>query len=148
MSVEVVLWAAFPQKCHARSPGDRKRRSAWGTKAGMRLWVKCGWDGRAQTVRWFALYCTSRADVYADASDLHEAAQRLLRYVNGVARVLDPSYRPVALAGRYEDGSGHNTQLVVVDTVETRCQVGAVTVLVDGDDAVRSATQPRSSISS
>jgi hypothetical protein len=71
---------------------------------------------------------TARLDPYTDGGELHREAARVLRDLNGLARILDGSYRPVILVGRYEDERRHEVQVVAVDTIEVRSQVGTVTV--------------------
>lgn len=61
-----------------------------------------------------------------DGNALHAEATKLLRNVNGAARLLSASYRPVELAGTFHDPAGHMTAVVVLETITVRGHVHAV----------------------
>jgi hypothetical protein len=64
----------------------------------------------------------------------YEVAPAVLRRVNGLARVHDAGFRPVALSGRYQDG--HKGHLVVAGaTAECRVRATAGAVLIGGEPA-------------
>lgn len=60
---------------------------------------------------------------------IDEAAAGVLQRVNGLARVHDPGYRPVALAGRYQEKAGA-LQVHVTDEVRIRDEI---TVFLGGE---------------
>lgn len=66
-------------------------------------------------------YLTSAEfDGLSNGSEFSQAASSMLQGINGVARALDGSYRPVSLAGRFVDGSGITHVVAPPDTAEAR----------------------------
>ena len=72
---------------------------------------------------------TARFDGSIESGGLHKEADRLLRKLNGLACVLDSSYRPVTLAGRYGDDTGHGVHVVGAATMEVRVKLSATGVV-------------------
>ena len=58
-----------------------------------------------------------------EAVESMEAAKRILEMMNGAAKVQDPSYRAVRLAGRFHSKDGHQHVVVLADTVKLRSRV-------------------------
>ncbi|MBW0274898.1 hypothetical protein ATM97_27215 [Nocardia sp. MH4] len=70
-------------------------------------------------------------DACPDLHSFREVATRVLARVNGVARAVDSNYRPVNLAGRYNDGKD---AVVTVDAAfEMRFTMTAVVVVRDAN---------------
>lgn len=62
---------------------------------------------------------SERLDDFEDiGNDGHRVAEQIVREMNGVARMLDSTFRPVRLVGRYAKGG--NVHIVVTDTLEIR----------------------------
>jgi hypothetical protein len=60
----------------------------------------------------------------------HNAAEALVRRINGVARATDQGIRPVHLRGRYTAPDGTTSVVVSAETAEGRSKVSAVAVVV------------------
>lgn len=71
--------------------------------------------------------------LFQDGGLLRDAAEAILRRANSVARALGDGYRPVRLTGRFTDDGGTHHQVVVLDTVEVREKVHAMTFFIDGE---------------
>ena len=52
--------------------------------------------------------------------------------MNGIARALNDSFRPVELVGRYDDENGQVTQIIVAETIMVLSQIEAAGVVVSG----------------
>lgn len=70
---------------------------------------------------------SSTLDGLTEATAVKERADELLDNVNGVARVLDPSYRNVELDGKFDSDSGRSV-VIEIGTATARARVGAVVV--------------------
>lgn len=74
----------------------------------------------------------SPTDNPSETGQFDKAAEALLRRINGVARVRDPSYRPVKLSGRYTDRDGTDKHVADI-TLELRLELSMTTVLTGPD---------------
>jgi len=81
----------------------------------------------------YYLRFTAPDELFGDGGGLHDAASKLLRRVNGVARTLSGDVRPVGLTGRFSDETGRHHQVVLADSAEVRARANPVTVSVSGD---------------
>ena len=72
----------------------------------------------------------------------YQVAQERLAIANGLGRVRDPSFRPVQLTGRYQDGD-QGSIVVLAAAAEARCCVTAVAVVIGPDGAVKQDRPPR-----
>jgi hypothetical protein len=72
-------------------------------------------------------YLTANAfdPLFHDGRALSEAAQVILRRANGAVRALNPDFRPVTLAGKFSDETGHHTQVILPDDRLTQDQAVA-----------------------
>jgi hypothetical protein len=70
-----------------------------------------------------------------------EVAPKILKTVNGLARVTDSAYQPVELSGYYFQGEQRHV-VVSAETVVTRVRVSTPTVLVTNSDGVEHAPPP------
>lgn len=77
----------------------------------------------------------AKLDDYDDAVQVQGVATGVLRSLNGVASALDPSFQPVRLIGRYEDGSANYSAVVAADTITIRAQVTASGAVTNGPTA-------------
>ena len=78
-------------------------------------------------------YLTSASldgDLTADASAMYDRASLLLRDVNGAARLMISSFRPVELTGRFSDPAGNVHAVFATDTISVRSHVSASAVVV------------------
>jgi hypothetical protein len=73
----------------------------------------------------------------------YEAAQEILPLVNGMGRVKNPRFRPVALSGRYQDGEKQH-MVVAVGTAEARSRLSAVAIVPRPDGQVEPQPSPPS----
>jgi hypothetical protein len=71
--------------------------------------------------------------LFGDGGGLHDAASKLLRRVNGVARTISSDARPVGLSGRFSDETGRQHQVVLADSAEVRARANPVRVSVRGE---------------
>jgi hypothetical protein len=69
--------------------------------------------------------------LFEDGRGLSEAATKLLRRANGIARALDPGFRPVTLVGRFHIGDRVHV-IAAVDTAEAREVALPVTAVIHG----------------
>jgi len=77
-------------------------------------------------------YLKSSAMQDSNGQPDHNAAEALVRRVNGVGRVADEDFRPVHLVGRYTTPDGKTSVVVSGDTAEVRSRARVGTVLIDG----------------
>lgn len=68
----------------------------------------------------------------SDAAEVHKLAAELVLLVNGVARVLAPSYRQIELAGQYVNDEGQHSVIIEPASIEVRSHVSSPTLVVDG----------------
>lgn len=61
-----------------------------------------------------------------------ERAETLLREVNGLGRLLDPSFEPVSLSGSFTTKDGRTSQVVSLGSARVRMRASAATVIVGG----------------
>lgn len=80
--------------------------------------VAVGTDGHYLTA-------TAFDALFHDGHALFEAAQVVLRRTNGAVRALNPEFRPVTLAGRFTDETGHHNQVILPDDRVTQYQADA-----------------------
>jgi hypothetical protein len=71
----------------------------------------------------------------------YEVAPKILKTVNGLARVTDSAYQPVELSGYYFEGEQRHV-VVSAETVVTRIRLGTPTVLVTNSEAIWQAPPP------
>jgi hypothetical protein len=71
----------------------------------------------------------------------YEVAPKILKTVNGLARVTDSAYQPVELSGYYFEGEQRHV-VVSAETVVTRVRVGKPTVLVTNSEGIVQAPPP------
>src|SRR5665648_897657 len=69
----------------------------------------------------------------SSAEQVDVAATPILQRMNGVARLVDPSYRSVESVGRLQDGSG-TYAVFQADTVELRSRVTGIVTVHAGDE--------------
>lgn len=75
---------------------------------------------------------SSTFDGLTDVSAVKERAVELLDYMNGIARVLDPSYRNVELTGAF-DGEDGRAVVIGAASASARTRAQAVGVVVGGE---------------
>lgn len=71
----------------------------------------------------------------------YEVAPKILKTVNGLARVTDSAYQPVELSGYYFEGEQRH-MVGSAETVVTRVRVGTPTVLVTNSEGIVQAPPP------
>jgi hypothetical protein len=71
----------------------------------------------------------------------YEVAPKILKTVNGLARVTDSAYQPVELSGYYFEGEQRHV-VVSAETVVTRVRLGTPTVLVTNSEGIVQAPPP------
>ena len=59
-------------------------------------------------------------ELFHDGGGLYDAASRLLRQVNGVARAREGDFRPVGLTGHFSDETGQQHRVALADSAEVR----------------------------
>lgn len=69
--------------------------------------------------------------LFDDPGKLLEAASSALLRLNGLARALDPTYRPVRLVGRFANEAGTSSVVATAETVEIRFHAFAAGVVTD-----------------
>jgi len=86
--------------------------------------------------------CNAEGDYYLQSSefddldaaaDVKARAEILLVRVNGIGRVLDPSYRPVELTGRFITPDGGSAVVLAVVAAEARIRAQSVGLVVNGE---------------
>ncbi len=81
-------------------------------------------------------YLTSPViDNRPQGEEFYEAAQTVLRLVNGAGRVQDSSFQPVKLTGKYTDGDKTHHVISPIG-IEARAHFGVPTITVSGQTAV------------
>ena len=86
---------------------------------------------------------SSRLDALAEMSgEGHRLAQQVVREMNGAARVLDSSFRPVRLQGRYQNGNDNIVQIVAAETAEVRVRIETSAVVTGQDGQAVPAPPP------
>lgn len=81
-------------------------------------------------------------DLLGELARLYNAASDLLIQMNGAARVLDTSFRPVSLVGRFEDENGSVHHVAIANAVEVRFHAHAVAEVVGQEPQDQPAPGP------
>lgn len=82
---------------------------------------------------------SSAIDNPSDGESFHEVARAVLAHVNGLGRTNEPSFRPVALSGLYDDGDG---RIVAAATakLELRARLTAEAEVAGAQEIIPSPT--------
>ena len=77
-----------------------------------------------------------------DAGEMLARARELLRTINGAARIVSTSYRPVELSGAFRDSVDRQHVVVEAETAHARAHVFAAAVVTSADGQLVQAPAP------
>jgi hypothetical protein len=72
-------------------------------------------------------------ELFHDGGGLYDAASRLLRQVNGVARAREGDFRPVDLTGHFSDKTGQQHHVALADSAEVRGRAFHAVIATSGE---------------